>query len=57
MPDTLTLSSGLDTLSNAMEAVWNYKHSPISDALASQAIGLVRANLQLAIQTPDDIKL
>ncbi len=57
MPDTLTLSSGLDTLSHAMEAVWNYKHSPISDALASQAIRLVRANLQLAIQTPDDIKL
>jgi phosphonate metabolism-associated iron-containing alcohol dehydrogenase len=57
MPDTLTLSTGLDTLSHAMEAVWNNRHTPISDALASQAIRLVRANLELAIQKPDNVTI
>jgi len=57
MPPALTLSTGLDAVSHAMEAVWNQGHSPITDVLASQTIALARANLSRAINFPNDIEI
>lgn len=56
MPESLTLSTGLDTLSHAMEAVWNKRHTAVTDAMASQAIRMVRTNLELAMKSPDDLE-
>jgi alcohol dehydrogenase len=55
MPRSLSLSTGLDALSHAMEAVWNKHHVPIADALATQTIALVRLNLGRAMAAPDDL--
>ncbi len=54
MPRELTLTTGLDALSHAMESVWNRKHSPLTDALATRAIQMLDANLSWALDHPDD---
>jgi phosphonate metabolism-associated iron-containing alcohol dehydrogenase len=36
-PASVTLSSGLDALSHALEALWNRHHNPVSDAMAVEA--------------------
>lgn len=55
MPRELTIATGLDALSHAMESIWNRHHSVISDMLASQAIALLYENLIKAVDRPDDI--
>lgn len=50
LPAALILSSGLDAASHAMEAVWNRNHTPASDELASQALGVLRQELGPAIR-------
>ena len=55
-PRELTLASGLDALSHAMEAVWNNNHTPESDRLATTAIGSIRNHLLIALERPDDIE-
>ncbi|WP_079228475.1 iron-containing alcohol dehydrogenase PsrA [Pseudomonas putida] len=40
-PAGVTLASGLDALSHALEAIWNRNANPISDTLAESAIGEV----------------
>ncbi|MFQ5953480.1 MAG: phosphonoacetaldehyde reductase [Kiloniellales bacterium] len=57
MPAELTLASGLDALSHAIESVWNRHHSPVTDALATTAIGVVRNNLKAALDQPGDVEL
>lgn len=42
LPYDMTLFTSLDSLSHAMEAIWNKKNNPISDVLASKAISLWR---------------
>lgn len=39
LPRQITISSGLDALSHALESVWNINANPVSDALAVSAIG------------------
>lgn len=57
---TLSLSqermrnSALDTLSHALEAIWNRRASPITDALAVQAARGVIANLPRVWRYPGD---
>ena len=55
MPGELTLATGLDALSHAMEAVWNRRHSAITDTIASRAITLVHQNLADALARPADL--
>ena len=55
MPKELTVATGLDALSHSMEAVWNNRHTPISDAMASQSISLLRKGLLKAVIDPNDI--
>ena len=57
MPRELTLYSGLDALSHAMESVWNARHSPLTDVLAATAIGILRADLKRVLDSPDDLEL
>ncbi len=53
MPRDVTLASGLDALSHAMEAIWNRKHSPESDRLAGRAIALLFTQLHKAVAHPN----
>ena len=55
MPRELTLATGLDAVSHAMEAVWNKRHTSATDCLAESAIRIVRETLQGAMDLPDDI--
>ena len=50
MSRELTLSSGLDALSHAMESVWNNNHTPLSDQFAETAIRMLRAHFQAALE-------
>lgn len=55
MPAKLTLATGLDALSHAMEAFWAKRRNQLSQELAIAAIDLVRSSLSSALHTPDDI--
>lgn len=55
MPGEVTLATGLDALSHAMEAVWNKRHGDVTDALAEQAIRLIRENLPRTLEAPEDV--
>lgn len=57
MPRDLTLFTGLDALSHAMESVWNRRHMPVSDTLAAEAISVLRNDLEAVLSRPSDIKL
>ena len=50
MPTSLTISSGLDALSHAIEAILNINHNPIIDQIAMQAIEKIRKYLPLTLQ-------
>lgn len=57
MPPEVTLSSGLDGLSHAMEAVWNNNSTPVSDEMAKTAIRMLRRNLDGVVASPEDVEL
>ena len=57
MPRELTLATGLDAVSHAMEAVWNQRHTNATDSFAETAIRMVYENLQGAMDRPDDVVL
>tara|TARA_B100000676_G_C18076557_1_gene848051 strand:- start:2015 stop:3199 length:1185 start_codon:yes stop_codon:yes gene_type:complete len=57
MPYALTLATGLDALSHAMESVWNRRHTAITDAISTAAIKLIWTHLEAALKSPDDIEL
>ncbi len=54
MPPRLTLSTGLDALSHAMEAFWAKKRNPLSQALATDAILRIKRFLPAVIKNPLD---
>lgn len=56
MPPDVTLSSGLDALSHAMEAVWNQNNTPLSDHFASVAITSLRENLDQVMADPENVE-
>jgi len=55
MPESLTLSTGLDALSHAMESVWNKRHTDVTDALAEKAIRGIHRYFSSALEEPDNI--
>ena len=57
MPRALALSSGLDALSHAMEAVWNRRHGAATDELARSAISIVYRDLAASLDHPDSLPL
>jgi len=52
MPRALTLATGLDAAAHALESLWNRRHTPLTDALASQALALLREHLGAALEDP-----
>ena len=54
MKQALTIATGLDALSHACEAIWNKRHSPLTDLLAEQAIRTIHQNLETVIHKPLD---
>jgi len=55
MPAAITLSTGLDALSHAMEAYWAVARNPLSQELALVAVGKVCEALPKALAMPDDL--
>lgn len=55
MPAAVTLSTGLDALSHAMEAYWAVARNPLSQELALLATTKVCDALPKALATPDDL--
>lgn len=54
VPRETTVAAALDALSHAMEAIWNRAANPVSDALATGAIGLIPGALRSVVATPGD---
>jgi alcohol dehydrogenase len=54
LPPAVTVVTGLDALSHAMEGYWSLGHQPICDLLAIRAAGLIVANLKRAAEQPQD---
>ncbi|MCC6867365.1 MAG: iron-containing alcohol dehydrogenase [Burkholderiales bacterium] len=57
LPPSVTLPSGLDALSHALEAIWNVNANPISDTFAVAAARGVLATLPALMATPHDLEL
>lgn len=55
-PFRVTVDTGLDALTHALEALINRNRNPHADALAVSALKLIGANLETAATTPDDRK-
>lgn len=53
-PFRVTVDTGLDALTHALEALINRNRNPHADALALSALKLIGANLERAATTPDD---
>ena len=54
LPKRLTLSTGLDALCHAMEALWAKPTHPVIQAVADQAIRMIRDALPLTLAYPED---
>ena len=57
LPDAVTLQSGLDALSHALESIWNVNSNPISDTFAVAAAREVIATLPALMSSPADMEL
>ena len=56
MPPRLTLATGLDALSHAMEAFWAKARNPLSQALALDSIARIKRALPIALEDGDDVR-
>ena len=57
LPASVTLQSGLDALSHALEAIWNVNANPISDTMACEAVHAITAVLPELMNRPTDLAL
>lgn len=55
MPAELALVAGLDAISHAMESVWNRRHTPRTDRLATLALILLRKYLGASLEHPQRV--
>ena len=53
MDPALALSTGLDAVSHAMEAVWNRRHTPVSDAAARVSLEMLVPALRTRFKAGD----
>ena len=56
VPPHVTAATGLDALVHAIEACTNKHATPGNDLYCLEAIGLIAANLERAVKTPDDLE-
>lgn len=54
LPRRVTVVTGLDALSHAIESYWSRGHQPICDLLAVEAARLICGHLERAARQPDD---
>lgn len=52
LPAKVTAETGMDALTQAIEAYWSKFHNPVSDEYALKSIRLVMDNLALAVNSP-----
>ncbi|MBM1218689.1 phosphonoacetaldehyde reductase [Ponticoccus sp. SC2-23] len=57
MPADLTQATGLDTLSHALESLWNKNVNPVSARHAVDAALMIRDTLGQVLDRPDDLAL
>ncbi|MET0209579.1 MAG: iron-containing alcohol dehydrogenase PsrA [Burkholderiaceae bacterium] len=57
LPAAVTLQSGLDALSHALEAIWNVNANPVSDTFAVAAVHDIFATLPALMAALDDVAL
>lgn len=55
LPRVLTVGTGIDAMSHALEAYCAPGYHPMADGIAVEAIRLVRDNLEIAAAQPDDL--
>lgn len=55
LPEHETLHSGLDTISHALESLWNRHRSPVSELFSAQALRLALWALPAALASPADM--
>lgn len=56
MPKSVTAASGVDALVHAIEAYISVNGSPITDALAIHAVGMISSSLRNAFSEPQNLK-
>ena len=57
MPPKVTLSTGLDAMSHAVESFWAKARNPLSQALALDSISRIKNALPAALKLPHDIEI
>jgi alcohol dehydrogenase len=57
LPYQVTLYTGLDAVSHALESLWNKNKTVVSQAFALQALAIANKALPLVLETPDDVIL
>jgi len=55
LPKKETLYTGLDTVSHALESLWNINRTPVSQAYAIQALELAEKALPLVLSDPNNL--
>jgi alcohol dehydrogenase len=55
LPHDETLFTGLDTISHALESLWNKNKTPLSEAWAWQALALANEALPYVLEEPDNL--
>ncbi len=55
LPQKETLYSGLDTISHALESIWNRKRTPVSQALAMQSLDYANTSLVNLFEEPENL--
>jgi len=56
LPPNITATTGMDSLTHAIEAFTSLQSNPMSDLVAREAIALVGANLKTAFASGDDLE-
>ena len=57
LPESITVSTGLDALSHALESIWNVNANPVSDTFAISAIQDILTYLPLLKQDLNNLEL
>lgn len=57
LPASVTLQSGLDALSHALESIWNVNANPVSDTFAIAAVRDILAVLPALMREPTSLEL
>ncbi len=56
LPAKISTATGLDALSQGLEALWNNNASPLSDLFAAEAVRLAFDNLRVVVEEPENLE-